>query len=75
MERQFAYQFPSNSIANRFLNQLRSGSIAGVNARLHIHANMVRVSFCSDTHYHGFDDRLALLDQLAIEYNGNEIDL
>ena len=79
MEFQQAYQFPSDTIANRFLNDLRSGTIKGVSAKFHRDSATVKVTYTPlDTsalnkpENDGFDPRLAELDELAAHYEGYE---
>ena len=75
MEFQQAYQFPSDTIANRFLNDIRSGTIKGVSAKFHRDSSTVKVTYSPWDTNDGFDNRLALLDDLAANYQGHETSL
>ena len=85
MEFQQAYQFPTDTIANRFLNDIQSGTIKGVRAKLHRDSSTVKVIYSpweghlstplSTDSNDGFDNRLSELDDLAGKYEGCETNL
>ena len=78
MEFQQAYQFPTDTIANRFLNDIQSGTIAGVNAKFHRDNSTVKVTYSpieGSYMQDGFDSRLGELDDLAASYEGSETNL
>lgn len=72
MEFQQAYQFPSDTIANRFLNDIQSGTVKGVRAKFHRDSSTVRVIYSPWDNNDGFDNRLSELDDLANKYEGCE---
>lgn len=75
METQQAYTFDSDQIANRFLNDVRSGTVAGVTAKLFRDSKTVRLSFSLIHEEGGFDSRAAELDDMARHYEGVEVSL
>ena len=81
MEFQQAYQFPSDTIANRFLNDIQSGTIPGVSAKFHRDNSTVKVTYSPlegsslQGKNEGFDSRLGELDDLAASYEGSETTL
>lgn len=77
MEFQQAYQFPSDTIANRFLNDIQSGTIPGVTAKFHRDNSTIKVTYSplEGKDNNGFDSRLGELDDLAAGYEGSETTL
>ena len=73
MEIQLAYTFNSDQVANRFLNDVRSGTVTGVTARFYSDSKTVRLSFKVLDNSGGFDGRTAALDDMAIHYEGTEV--
>lgn len=75
MEVKIAYTFDSDAIANRFLNDVRSGTVSGVNAKFYSNSYSVLVYYSADDLQGDFDDRTAKLDDLASQYQGREVSL
>lgn len=71
MESQVSYRFDSQQTANRFLNKLKHWSVAKVTATLCQGGFGVKIRYEVDTS--GFDYTLAELDDLAMQYEGEEI--
>lgn len=72
MNAQIVYAFDSAQTANRFLNRLKSGEVAGVKVRLHRGSHSVLVSYgLGDSP--GYNSTCALLDELAASMGGVEV--
>ena len=73
MEIQLAYTFNSDQVANRFLNDVRSGTVAGVSARFYSDSKTVKLSYKVLEDGGNFDGRTAALDDMAVHYEGTEV--
>ena len=71
METHTAYAFRSNQLANRFLNALKSGYVANVQAQLFKGGDTVKVTYAS--HSLDFDNTSSQLDDLAEQFDGHEV--
>ncbi|WP_133470158.1 hypothetical protein [Paraglaciecola marina] len=71
MQTEILYSFPSATIANRFLNELKHWSVADVKAKLFNNSESVKVSYEFDGK--GFDYTCSELDDLARKYDGEEV--
>jgi hypothetical protein len=71
METQIAYAFRSAQSANRFLNALKSGYVANVQAQLFKGNDTVKVTYQAQSL--GFDNTTAELDDLAERFDGREV--
>jgi hypothetical protein len=71
METQIAYVFRSGQSANRFLNALKSGYVANVNAQLFKGSDTVKVTY--ETRSFDFDSTTSELDDLAERFDGREV--
>lgn len=68
-----AYTFDCDQTANRFLNDVRSGTVPGVKAKFYRNSSTVMVYFSMTDNDSGFDSRSADLDDLARQYEGVEV--
>lgn len=75
MEVRQAYQFDCDQTANRFLNDVRSGTIAGVSAKFYRNNATVLVFYAMNDVSADFDSRSSDLDDLARQYDGAEVNL
>jgi hypothetical protein len=73
MQIYLAYTFNSDQVANRFLNDVRSGTIAGVSARFYSDSKTVKLSYKVLENGGNFDGRTAALDDMAVYYEGSEV--
>ena len=70
-----AYIFDCDQTANRFLNDVRSGTVPGVTAKFFRNNSTVQVMFSMNDTAGGFDSRSADLDDLVRQYEGAEVSL
>lgn len=73
MQIYLAYTFNSDQVANRFLNDVRSGTVAGVSARFYSDSKTVKLSYKVLENAGDFDGRTAALDDMAVYYEGSEV--
>ena len=72
MQTTITYRFPTAVLANRFKNSLKHWSVADVLARLSKDDMTVSVEYSASGT--GYDSTAAELDDLAVSYQGREID-
>jgi hypothetical protein len=73
METQLAYSFDTDQIANRFLNDVRSGTVPGVKAGFFGNNKTIKICCTLLDDDGGFDTRSAQLDDMANLYEGSEV--